>query len=152
MTVNIGLITSAAITQDELSAFVRDLGGEVSTNKSRAEPLPDTGHLQHEGAYLWIHLYPENLNEVLRDNGEAVVSKLGAMAHTWVDVNLSSDEGSDRLALKFAAAFMARWPAILDDCCGGLHSRDELLQFQASRQPLWKVREASLNQLLQNRD
>lgn len=152
MTVNIGLITGAAITQDELSAFVRDMGGEVSANESRAEPLPDTGHLQHEGAYLWIHLYPENLNEALRDNGEAVVSKLGAMAHTWVDVNLSSDEGRDRLALRFVVSFMARWPAILDDCCGGLHSHEEVLQFQANGQPLWKLRETSLNLLLQNRD
>ena len=144
MTVNIGLITSAVITQDELSVFVRDMGGEVSANQSRIGRLPDTGHMQQDDAHIWIHLSPENLNEALRDNGEAVVSKLGAMAHTWVDVNLSSDKGSGKLALRFAIAFMARWPTILDDCYGGLHLRDELLQVQESGQSFRLFLEASL--------
>lgn len=138
MTVNIGLITSAVVTQDELSTIVRDMGGEVFTDQWQ------TGHLQHEGTHIWVVLAPENLEEALRDDGEAVVGKLGDKPDTMIDINLSSDDGSDRLVLRSATSFMARWPAILNDWHGSYRSRDELLRFEASGQPLWMLLEASL--------
>ncbi len=138
MTVNIGLITSAVVTQDELSTFVRDMGGKVFADQWQ------TGHLQHEDTHIWVVLAPENLEEALRDDGKAVVGKLGDKPNSMIDINLSSREGSDRLALRFATSFMARWPTILDDCHGGFHSREEVLQFKASGQPLWMMLDTSL--------
>ncbi len=138
MTVNVGLITSAVVTQDERSTFVREMGGEVFANRRQ------TGHLQRDDTHIWVHLAPENLEEALRDDGEAVIGKLGDTPQSMIDINLSSDEGSDTLALQFATAFMACWPAILDDFSGGFYSRDELLQFEASGQPFWMLPEATL--------
>lgn len=146
MTVNIGLITNAVVTQDELSNLVREMGGEVFANRWHI------GHLQHEDAHIWVDLAPENLEEAIRDNGEAVVGKLGGTLHSMIDVNLSSDEGSGAIALQFAIAFMTRWPTILADFGGGLHSRDELLQFEASGKPLWTLLEASIERTRQSRD
>lgn len=128
----IALISSAIITEPDLSAFIVRAQGHVTPG------APLFGHFSRGESHLWIGLSTEELSAVIEDKGEEYMARLakllGGLPRTDVTVEISRTQGSETLALEFAILFSACWPAVVDDLAGHLLTRSDLLQRRAAGQ------------------
>lgn len=119
----IALISSAIITETELSALILSAKGFVEPG------APLFGRFSNGCCHIWIGLSSDELEIAIVDEGEDYLAKitrlLGGPPRTQVTVEISRTEGSERLALEFAILFSSTWPAIMDmlDGCAGFESR-----------------------------
>lgn len=137
MPLNVGIATISTVTQSELTNFVREAGGEFWTDH------PSIGHVTRGGTTIWVTLAPENLTELLRDDGESLLEKSKDTPQSLIDIVMSHVVGSDRLMLEFAVAFMIKWHSVLIDYSGGYYFRSEIEAFMESGRPLYTLFEAS---------
>jgi hypothetical protein len=106
------LISSAAISHDELRDFVARQGGETIADAA----LPE--HLNRGAGHLWIGLSTDELATTIDDAGEDYARQLavllGGPARSAVTVEMNRAPEAERLALDFALAFAGHWPAVAD--------------------------------------
>lgn len=128
----IALISSAVITEAELSSFIVQEQGHVEPG------TPLFGRFSRGECHIWIGLSPEELDAAVVDQGKEYLAKLTAMLggppRTRVTVEISRKEGSEALALEVAILFSSVWPALVDDLEGHLLTRHDLLQRRATDQ------------------
>ena len=128
----IALISSAVITEPDLSAFIVRAQGHVTPG------APLFGRLSHGESHIWIGLSTDELGAVIEDNGGEYAADLarllGGPPRTDVIVEISRTRGSETLALEFAILFSACWPAVVDDLAGHLLTRSDLLHRRAAGQ------------------
>ena len=128
----IALITSAMITEPDLSALVIQAQGHVTPG------APLFGRISRGESHIWIGLSTEELGAVIKDEGEEYAARLarllGGLPRTDVTVEISRTKGSETLALEFAILFSACWPTVVDDLAGHLLTRSDLLRRRAAGQ------------------
>ena len=137
MPINVGIATMSTVTQGELTTFVREAGGEFWTDH------PSMGHVTRGETTIWVTLAPENLAELLRDDGESLLGKSKDTPQSLIDIVISHAAGSDKLMLEFAVAFMSKWHSVLIDYSGGYYLLDEIEAFMESGRPLHTLFEFS---------
>ncbi len=134
MTENIALISSHAITKEELCEVIL-VGGGVLTPTSVS-----VGRISRGTCHIWIYLEEQEAflgtqDAEEQDNPvgwELVRTKLGAKPQSAIEVEVSRVPGSQQLAVNFAILCASRWPcvAIGVDINKDVFTKEELLQLQ----------------------
>jgi len=102
------LISSASLTLDAFMAFVRGLGGGISS-----EEHLDGGISRADGA-IWFYGARKELGRGAVLVSRRVAEKLGGVARSRVNFELSSQAGSAQLMLDVGAEFTRTWPGVMN--------------------------------------
>lgn len=134
MTENIALISTHAITKQELAETILK-GGGVLTPASGS-----VGRISQGTRYIWIYLeeteaFLSTQDAEEQDNPagwELVRTKLGEEPQSAIEIEVSRTPGSQQLAVNFAILCAQRWPcvAIGADINKDVFTKEELLQLQ----------------------
>ncbi len=101
------LISSARISAPEFTAFLRRLGGHVSS-----EERLDGGVSTPDGA-VWFYDARKDLGSGAAQVDRRAQEKLGDAARVRIDFELSSRPGSQQVMLDVAVAFIETWPGVM---------------------------------------
>ena len=126
MSKSIALISSCAISKDELSEFIIKHDGAMTDDEDMFGSFADG-----QGR-IWIGLSPEELISSIEDNGKpydaSLRKMLGGPPETCVIVAISRMPNSRTLALDFVEMFSARWTVVVDDLSGHLFTSEDFLR------------------------
>ena len=121
MSGTVSLISSAAITQEELVAFLRVVGAVTN---------PDEvfdGRLSKGEGNVWIVL--DNSEQYFEPHvAWSVAQKLGGDPRTTIVIEIGNAPESRQLAAEFACAFAKNWPCVVYDLVDTVYSAQELLE------------------------
>ncbi len=134
MTENIALISTHAITKQELAEAIL-AGGGVLTPVSGS-----VGRISRGTRHIWIYLEETEVFLSIQDaeeqdnpaGWELVRTKLEGEPRSAIEIEVSRTPGSQKLAVNFAILCAQRWPwvALGADINRDVFTKEELLQLQ----------------------
>src|SRR5579859_46233 len=121
------LVTSKSFSRDELITTLLQMGVKSEESSHRIWDYA----LRKGEAIVWVdpddtEHYPDSEADVL-----LVESKLGGSPRTYVVLHVSSNPGSEQLAIELAIQFAKRWPCVIDNLSGLAHRVFALEELQA---------------------
>lgn len=107
------LVTSKAISRDDLIDFLLQIGVKRDENPNRLwDYVLRTGE-----AVVWVD--PDDPEHYPNPEVDALIeSKLGDQPRSSIVLHLSRNPGSEQLALELAIQFARHWPSVLDNLSG----------------------------------
>lgn len=127
MSESIGLVFSEKIDLERFLDVVVALGGVRH---------PDEwvqGRLTRGDRHVWI--YNADPGDLEPSELDALEGKLGEAIGTRVILNLSREEGTDRVALELVEAAARRWRVVVDNLVDRVFTVDELRDREKSEEP-----------------
>jgi hypothetical protein len=114
MAQTVQLIFAAPVRPEEVRALVEAMGGVRSPHTAR----PNDTSLERDRGRVWVAAHP--VDEVGADPGllHAYARVLGAWPRSRVELEVSRQPGSERLAVEIVLAAAARWHLVLHDFTG----------------------------------
>jgi hypothetical protein len=109
--------------------LVEEIGGERRPDEWTGAILSD------EDRHVWVFVDNISVASIEPDDREEYESKLGAPVRAQVVLDISSTEGSDRLALKLIDSAAERWNLLVDNCWGTTYTVPELHDLAATAPP-----------------
>src|SRR5215470_4671034 len=107
------LITSKAISRDEVITFLLQMGVEREQSPHRIWDYA----IRRGEAIVWVD--PDDVEHYPDPEVDALIeNKLGGPPQTYVVLHISRNPGSEQLALELAIQFAKRWPSVLDNLSG----------------------------------
>lgn len=124
MAQTVQLIFAAPVRPEEIRALVEAMGGVPSPHSGR----PNDTSLERDRGRVWVGTHP--VDEVSADAGllHAYAQALGAWPRSRVELEVSRQPGSERLAVDIVLAAAGRWRLIIQDFANMIIT---LRQFQA---------------------
>jgi hypothetical protein len=131
----VSLISSAALTHTELLRFLQAIGATLN---------PDgiyDARLSRGEQHVWVYLEPQDTTYG-PDELDYLAQKLGALPQTYILLDISKSQGSDRLAAECIVKFAEQWPCIVDllDTQLRIVSAQEVKAVHATGKGVWALR------------
>src|SRR5262249_32300065 len=108
------LVTSKALSRDELITALLQMGVKCEESPHRMWDYA----LRRGEAIVWVD--PDHSEHYPDTEVDPVLmqSKLGDSPRTYIVLHVSSNPGSEQLAIELAIQFAKRWPCVLDNLSG----------------------------------
>jgi hypothetical protein len=120
MSKTVSLYSPEAIEPSAFARFIDQIGGFFFE-----EDHADVG-ISRAGCHVWIYGVQRALAGSFEEPAEAVEAKLGRKVRVRLDLQLSSEKGSELLALEVARAFAREWHAVATSSVTRVVSCNEL--------------------------
>jgi hypothetical protein len=124
---NISLVSSEQISLDELENLILRMGGFLTTDFGRFGQISPQ---KKAVIWLWLGTIQELFSGEPPELPQKIQAKLEGVPKTHIIIEISTQTGSQKLAVDFAAACAERWPCVVDPGHGIVFSREEILQIQ----------------------
>jgi hypothetical protein len=125
---NISLISSEEIPLNELETVILEMGGFLL-----ADDFGRFGQISPQKKaviWLWFGTLQKLSSGRSPELSQKIREKMEGTPKTHIIIEISTQTGSQKLAVDFAAACAERWPCVVDPGHGIVFSREEILQIQ----------------------